>query len=145
MTQYSDRAPVNERCGRTRTTRTRRCRSLPGSSIKVYKNGELAGTAFDGIISVPAAGVGAGGGGQACEQELDDGSAGVLPSRVGVLWGRGGGQLRAGLLVPARQGELEQGAGAGWGNGQRTRASCGRAGYGKGTMSKLRRMLCGTL
>jgi COMPASS component BRE2 len=84
MTQYSDRAPVNDVRPHANHEDVP-LRSLPGSSIKVYKNGELAGTAFDGLMaflppaSAPAAAAGV-------RQGLDDGSLGYYPA-VSVFFG----------------------------------------------------------
>jgi COMPASS component BRE2 len=84
MIQYSDRAPVNDVRPHA-NHEDAPLRSLPGSSIKVYKNGELVGTAFDNLMaflppaSAPAAAPGV-------RQGLDDGSLGYYPA-ISVFFG----------------------------------------------------------
>jgi COMPASS component BRE2 len=84
MAQYGDRAPVNDVRPHA-NHEDAELRSLPGSNVKVFKNGAAVGTAFEGLMaflppaSAPATGAGV-------RQGMDDGSLGYYPA-VSVFFG----------------------------------------------------------
>jgi len=109
MAQYSDRAPVNDVRPHA-NHEDAPLRSLPGSSVKVYKNGELVGTAFEGLMAFlpPASAVAAAGGGR---QGLDDGALGYYPAVSVFVGGVAEVNFGPGFWCPPAELDLGKGPG----------------------------------
>jgi COMPASS component BRE2 len=80
MESYSDRGPYNKVAPHPNHEDVQ-LRSLPGSDIKVYKNGQLIGTAFEKLLAfLPPASLVPSGPGQGTRSGFDDGSLGYYPA-----------------------------------------------------------------
>ena len=79
MDGYSDRGPYNKVTPHPNHEDVA-LRSLPGSEIRVYKNGQLIGTAFEKLLAfLPPASLVPPGQGQGARSGFDDGSLGYYP------------------------------------------------------------------
>ncbi|KIW03618.1 uncharacterized protein PV09_05370 [Verruconis gallopava] len=80
MEGYSDRGPYNKVTPHPNHEDVQ-LRSLPGSEIRVYKNGQLIGTAFEKLLAfLPPASTVPVGQGQGARSGFDDGSLGYYPA-----------------------------------------------------------------
>jgi COMPASS component BRE2 len=80
MEGYSDRGPFNKVTPHPNHEDVQ-LRSLPGSEIRVYKNGQLIGTAFEKLLAfLPPASLVPSGQGQGARSGFDDGALGYYPA-----------------------------------------------------------------
>jgi COMPASS component BRE2 len=80
MESYTDRGPYNKVAPHPNHEDVA-LRSLPGSEIRVYKNGQLIGTAFEKLLAfLPPASLVPSGQGQGARSGFDDGSLGYYPA-----------------------------------------------------------------